>query len=369
MIELLIATAVLAVVMGAVFGLLQAAIRGWSTQPQASDQLQRLRVAASSLQTHLAAAGGGVGPRDDGGGTLHDYFAPVLPYRSGDSAPDPPGTFRSDVISLMYVPRRPAFTTVLAIRNDTGSEAILDTSLDCGVAPRSRCGFEAGQQVVVLDAKGRWDRASVVQADEGSMVVAHMHRLRADPAARPVLAEILMHTYYLGTERSSGTPQLVHYDGDRTSMPAVDDVIGLTFEYWGEAVPPTIVRDGPSPRVTYGPAPPPVGTASDGWPDGENCTFSVIEGAHVPRLAILGGAGAWVPLPGTVFTDGPWCPNDAEADRYDADLLRIRRVRARLRLQAAPWWLRGPGTADRVADAIIELDVAPRALALPRLWQ
>jgi hypothetical protein len=72
-----------------------------------------------------------------------------------------------------------------------------------------------------------------------------------------------------------------------------------------------------------------------------------------------------------MLTDGPWCPDAAHADRYDADLLRVRRVRIRLRLQA-PAPFRGPagtlfsraGTAidahRHVPDRVISVDAALR---------
>ena len=39
---------------------------------------------------------------------------------------------------------------------------------------------------------------------------------------------------------------------------------------------------------------------------------------------------------------GPWCPDGVHAARFDADLLRIRRVRLRLRVQVAVAAMRGP---------------------------
>jgi hypothetical protein len=71
-----------------------------------------------------------------------------------------------------------------------------------------------------------------------------------------------------------------------------------------------------------------------------------------------------------VLVDGPWCPDAGHPDRFDEDLLRIRRVRVRLRVQA-PRAFRGPqGTlfmrggdarAGRyVPDQEVRFDVAPR---------
>jgi hypothetical protein len=82
------------------------------------------------------------------------------------------------------------------------------------------------------------------------------------------------------------------------------------------------------------------------------------------------------------LTDGPWCPDAASPNRYDADLLRIRKVRVGIRLQTGNASLRGlltsgpdalfikPGTAisaaQTVVDQSIRFDISPRNLNLGR---
>ena len=47
-----------------------------------------------------------------------------------------------------------------------------------------------------------------------------------------------------------------------------------------------------------------------------------------------------------MLTDGPWCPDATSAElRYDADLLRLRASRIKLRVQVALGQLRGPAGA------------------------
>jgi hypothetical protein len=41
---------------------------------------------------------------------------------------------------------------------------------------------------------------------------------------------------------------------------------------------------------------------------------------------------------------GPWCPDATNANRWDADLLRIRAVEVTIRVQAANAALRGPAS-------------------------
>jgi hypothetical protein len=73
-----------------------------------------------------------------------------------------------------------------------------------------------------------------------------------------------------------------------------------------------------------------------------------------------------------MLVDGPWCPDEARANRFDADLLRIRRIRVHLRVQTVSAALRGPAgllfmragtsnSAERfVPDQEIRFDVTPR---------
>ena len=104
-------------------------------------------------------------------------------------------------------------------------------------------------------------------------------------------------------------------------------------------------------------------------------------GLQVPRLAVLGTGGATdalVLLTDAQLTDGPWCPDGARADRFDADLLRIRKVRVDLRVQSALASLRGPagilftraGTSSSsqryVPDQEVRFDITPRNLNLGR---
>jgi hypothetical protein len=91
----------------------------------------------------------------------------------------------------------------------------------------------------------------------------------------------------------------------------------------------------------------------------------------------LGSTGPLVALDQGAFTDGPWCPNGGPG-AYDADLLRIRRIRVTLRVQVGSASLRGVGgalfqregrstSAERfVPDQQVEFDVAPPNLAVGR---
>jgi len=100
--------------------------------------------------------------------------------------------------------------------------------------------------------------------------------------------------------------------------------------------------------------------------------FTRVDGASVPRLPNLGGnLLGLVELSPPVLTDGPWCPDAASPTRFDADLLRVRRARISLRLEAAPAQLRGRGTffmrpgasssgLRLVPDRVVSFEVVPR---------
>ena len=139
------------------------------------------------------------------------------------------------------------------------------------------------------------------------------------------------------------------------------------------------LSDPVGPYTTYGPKPPALGVdnKNDTWAAGENCVYAVQGGVHVPRLPNLAGGIGHVRLTQAMLTDGPWCPDATKVVRYDADLLRIRRIRVRLRVQA-PTEFRGPaGTLftkggkssygqHYVPDQEVAFDITPRNMNLGR---
>jgi hypothetical protein len=130
----------------------------------------------------------------------------------------------------------------------------------------------------------------------------------------------------------------------------VDHVVGLHFEYYGDPQPPqltgTSLDDPAGPWTTYGPPPSSIssGVPSPGYAAGENCVFMVSDGLQVPRLAELSPAPTLVKLTPMQLVDGPWCPDAASADRFDADLYRIRKVIVTIRIEAASQAMRGPAS-------------------------
>ena len=108
-------------------------------------------------------------------------------------------------------------------------------------------------------------------------------------------------TYYLRSA-APGTFQLMQYDGGLSDLPMLDHVVRLSFDYFGPAA-----SDGPLVRLE----------------------------------------------PATLV-DGPWM-EDAAHRTFDADLLRVREIRASLRLESTDPWLR-----RLVPDEEIVLHIAMR---------
>jgi len=136
-------------------------------------------------------------------------------------------------------------------------------------------------------------------------------------------------TYWQQDDAAAGTSQLMFYDGSPTGadVPVVDHLVSLAFEYYG----------------TTG-----------------------------------GGDPALTQLTAAQLIDGPWFPDEAAVDRWDADLLRIRRVAVTLRVEAAAASLRGPASAlflhggtsrgghAWLPDIEVRFDVSPRNMNLGR---
>src|SRR5262249_52665446 len=122
----------------------------------------------------------------------------------------------------------------------------------------------------------------------------------------------------------------------------------LQFRYFGDPQPPQLtgkpLAQAPGPWTTYGPVPPQLGIVKGNYPAGENCAFKIDTGQQVPRLPVLGAGGVTqLELTKDLLTDGKyWCPSDDKPNRFDADLLRIRRIRVTFRVQAALATMRGP---------------------------
>ena len=382
--ELLLASLIALMLVGAVLGFASQAQHIFQVQPEQSDVQQRLRISVDALRRDLLMAGAGIyaGPAT---GPLNRFIASVMPYRAfGDAADPVRGTFfRPDTISLVYVDSTSAQSTLSASLPAGSLDAQITTMPNCPATTATQlCGFEAGTRVVVLGEDGRWDIFNVDQISAGVALLQHRGASPLAYATGTAIAGVKLVTYYLKTD-STGASQLFRYDGWASDSPVVDDVVALRFDYFGDAQPPALtgapLDTEPGPWTTYGPKPPALDSMRGAWPPGENCTFQVVDGAHAPRLPSLSARGSpLIELTPAELTDGPWCPDDAAANRFDADLLRVRRIRATVHIQSVLASSRGPagalltkgGLRQRVGLSVpgmqVQFDVAPRNLDLGR---
>jgi hypothetical protein len=384
-VEVVVATAVTLSVMAATLTIVSGFQLGFGTEGERADLQQRLRVAVTALSRDLSIAG--AGPHQGARvGPLGSSMAAVFPFRQGALRADPPGTVRRDLVTMISVPAHTSAQTTIRLPMPAGSGAAF-INLDPG-CPMSdaACGFSPGMDVLIYDDTGSYDTFRVLTAQPGVLQLQHT---MADAAhfygSGARIVEATSHTYYLKADPVTDTFQLMHFDGVASDVAVVDHVVVLTFGYLGEPSPPTLLRpvtDPVGPWTTYGPVPPRPGVQSTAYPAGENCVFQVDATSHaqIPRLTTLGdGFGTTlVELADDQLRDGPWCPDAVNPNRYDADLLRIRRLTVTVRVEAALSALRGPasalflrggtaGAASRwAADQEIRFDITPKNLNFGR---
>jgi hypothetical protein len=349
MIEMLLATALLGLIVATVFTLVEPARDLFVVQPEAQDVQQRLRFGVATLEDALANAGPSTMTGEFTGAPLQ-AIAVVRPFRLGDRNPDAAGgiAFRPDTVSVLRV--EPG-ATAARIRSLSVAAPLATVEVEPNCRGVDVCGFAVGSRVAAIDVTGRaW--FGTVRRLSGTLI--DVESTSIEPAMGPATAALLtpleQTTYSLAVDRGTGVSRLMVYDGHLSDAPVLDHVVRLSFAYFGESRPPALREDdrplAPLLATSYGPLPPGIGidNDADAWLPGENCTFAVVDGHHVPRLMTLGGGAGLSPLPSGILTDGPWCPDEASPNRFDADLLRIRRVDVTLRVQVSFAWMRGPAS-------------------------
>ena len=391
LLELLIATMVLLVVTGGAMKLVSPAGNAFAAQPEAADLQQRLRVGVDALRRELLMAGAGpytgspVGP-------LVYQFAPILPHAVGTLVPGSPDHPDAAVITLMYVPSTPAQTTTSTDLTSEGVELRVRGQPGCPVGD-ALCGFRQGMHVVIFDAFGSYDVFTITSVVGDAMRLRHRDDRFATATLRARSSPSWCRARSTWMPRSAACTR---YDGFRSNLPILDNVVGLAFDYFGEPSPPVlrpaaVGSCGADDHLRAEPAP------AHGRHDGRRLGHR--GELHVPVVGRRAGSaarglgrgssapGALVPIPYTQLNDGPWCPGVTNAagallsSRFDADMLRVRRVRVTLRVQAGAEGLRGanpagqvlfihPGPARQggriVPDQEIRFEVTPRNMNVGR---
>lgn len=349
LVEALLAAVILLAVSAVLFQFAAAGERLARAQPEAADVNQRLRVAAGMIARDLLDAGAG----DAHGnlGTLANYFPPIVPARTGVQSPDPELTAFSDRISIAYVPDAGWYGRLAADLDNPAADLPMDLATP-GCPAAGVCGFSQGTRAAIINTSvlgAGYDLFSVTLAAAG---LAHgppnpafsQAYARTSTAVVPIAQRV----YYL----DHSNHRLVVYDGFKSALPLVDNIVALEFAYFVDPHPASV-------------APPTDGSG--------NCVY----GAGDPPVPLLANFGttSLVPVPLARFEDGPYCgiwPN-----RFDGDLLRIRRVRVTLRAQAGLAQARGRGAyyansgssnseLSSVRDFEVAFDVAPRNMNATR---
>ncbi|MPZ18378.1 MAG: hypothetical protein GEV06_10765 [Luteitalea sp.] len=349
LLELVVAMAITLVVGAAAVLLLGPAHDAFRRESEANDTRHRMRVAADVLRTGLRGAGAGVyGAQHPG--PLVQWLPPVLPRRMGRWSPDPPTTAFSDRVTTLGIPATALQAPLASAMSSRGGPVEVDNGSGCPVA-RAACAFTPGTQALVFDRTGAWD--PIVVTDVTGNALGHWPPQLSkayEPAEDAQVVALEMQVLYHDSSRR----QLRRYDGNQSDLPVVDEVVELELSYLADPAPPR--------------SPPPPGV------EDETCVTSA-DGS--PILPALGPTPApLVELPLAAFADGPFCGEPA--NHWDADLLRVRAVRVRLRVQARDPAVRGPdprlfvnpghasGSRLLVSDLAWDFQVAPRNLSFGR---
>jgi hypothetical protein len=350
LVELLVSSAIMITITGAIFSLVTPSQGTSKAQPEVSDVQQRSRVGSDTLFKELVMAG--AGPyQGSTTGSLINYFAPILPRRTGRINPDPVTTFRSDAITLTYIPNTYSQTSLSASMPTVSSELKVNDQPNC---PRGQelCGFSEGMELMIFDTTGNFDTFTVTEVQDDAGHLQHRGQdMNHEYGAGSAVTQVESNTFYL--DRTAR--QLKKYDGADSDLPLVDNVVDLQFDYFGDPNPPTRPK-------------PPAGVA--------NCLYDAAGNlVGLPTLAPDEGSSL-VSLTANMLTDGPWCGNGS--NMFDADLLRVRKVRVTMRVQVGDPSLRGldsrlfrnPGTSrggeQMVPDYAVSFEVSPRNLNLTR---
>lgn len=379
-VELLVAAALLVAVVGAAL-VLVAPLRGLVDAVGGSlEQTQRVRVGVAVLTEEVLNAGSGlVLP------ATHGAFGAVVPAllpdvlslpRAGEGMPAAVG-WRASTLTVLYVPHTAAQGR-LGRPAGPSAPLTLDPAPHCP-GPLSSCGFAPDDLVLVFDETGAWEIAAVSGVDDAGRRLMRTPGFFARAWPRgAIVTQLAIRTYGLRPDVSPGLFVLMRDEGSGVAQPVLDHVAAFDIEWYGDPRPPRVEALDHEGRAwtTYGPPPPRLEDPPAGaWAPGENCVFARdAGGAPVPRLEVLAAGTAPVPLDPARLQDGPWCPDALAPWRHDADLLRVRQLVVRLRVEAAAAALRPPAPLPPagaragilVPARTIRLGAAPRSLARER---
>lgn len=328
-VELLVASAMVVAMAGAMIALARGAQAASASVSDSADAQQKMRIAAEAIQHDLSMAGAG-SVLPSGGGPLAQFVPAVRPAAGvgGDSDV----TFAADRATILYMPATSAEADIVSAT---------PVAMSIGGTPActrsATCGFQDGMRAIVFDrgAPGRgYDVFTVADASAGSLTrEADEGGFSTAYTSTAHVAEVVAHSYYLDRSDASNI-RLMRGDG-RSAFALVDGVSDLRFTYYADPDPASAPAIGAAAgSCVYATGPPPR-----------------------PLLAALGGVSL-SELSAADLTDGPFCGN--APNRFDADLLRVRRVRVALQIVPVS------SAARQLSTFELSFDVTPHNLNVAR---
>jgi type IV pilus assembly protein PilW len=130
LIEIVVALALTGVVLAAVFTAIDPANGSFTTEAELADMQQRLRVAAQTLAEDLVTAGARSGTAASLGSGAAPFPA-VLPYRVGPLNPDPPEAAAASAVTVIAVPATAAETSIEGAIRGGSSETTIGAAAGC----------------------------------------------------------------------------------------------------------------------------------------------------------------------------------------------------------------------------------------------
>ena len=214
---MLVSTAIMLAVTGAIFTLMNPAQGNAQAQPEVADMQQRMRVGTDVLFKEIMMAGAGPyqGPVT---GSLVNFFAPIVPRRVGDVNPDPAvgaGSFTTDTITLTYIPNSYSQTTISAGDAAAVGGAEGQRPAELPVRARTLCGFTEGMDVIIFDTSGNWDTFTITHVQDSAGHLQHRGQdLNYAYDVGASVTQVVSNTFYL----NRATNQLMQYDGHTTDV-------------------------------------------------------------------------------------------------------------------------------------------------------
>ena len=241
--ELVIAVAIVMMLLGSVFSLVDPTRGALAVRPHVADTHQRLRAAFVRLQTDFMLAGSGPQPTLDV--SVARLRAPVLPALVGQRHPPAAGaTFAADAVTILYAPpRSPAAPLASPLAGPAADVQLAPGPARCR-AGATTCAFEAGSLTLVFDRDGRSDIVRVTRVFDDALRVQPIGGGSVQTfAAGASIVPLELRSYY----HDRAAAQLRYQDGWVTDVPVLDDVVGLTLRYFGGgALPAGAGGDGPA---------------------------------------------------------------------------------------------------------------------------